>query len=100
MKNETEGVDCNRCETQERERRMAENVCYACRRPLASGDIKFVMPSRVLGARDLPLPKRLMCTNCYKRFAARSRKSTGFFARMAARRLAVRNSLLVNSVQI
>ena len=52
MKNEIQGVDCNRCKTQEREPRTADNFCYACRRTLAGSDIKFVMPSRVLGARE------------------------------------------------
>lgn len=100
MKNGMERVECNRCETQERERGMAENFCYACRRGLSSSDVKFVMPSRLQGARDLPMPKRLMCTGCYKRYATRSRSVARSFVRMSARRLgAVRNSLLIKSVQ-
>ena len=100
MRHETQGVDCNRCKTQEREPRTAENLCYACTRALTGSDIKFVMPSRVLGARELPLQKRLMCTQCYQRHATRNRNVARAFVRMSARRLsAVRNSFLIKSVQ-
>jgi hypothetical protein len=101
MRNEIRGVDCNRCKTQEREQRTAENLCYACKKTLAGSDIKFVMPSRVLGAMELPLQKRLMCTQCYQRYATRTRSSAKAFVRMNARRLsgAVRNSFLIKSVQ-
>ena len=100
MKNEIRGVDCNRCKTQEREPCNAENFCYACRRTLGGSDIKFVMPSRVLGARELPLQKRLMCTQCYQRYATRTSSRARAFVRMGARRLgAMRNGFLVKSAQ-
>jgi hypothetical protein len=80
--------------------RTKSNLCFACSRVMASSEVKFVMPSRILGAKSLPTPRRLMCAECYKRFTVRSRKQASSAASVVSRRFSMAHSLLVRSMRL
>ncbi len=64
---------CIRCAEYLDKKYLIENTCSVCARTFIKGEVKFVMPSRIYSASPLPLAKRLICTNCYRRFATRNR---------------------------
>lgn len=94
------GYHCAVCVEELDRGRTKNNLCFACSRVMTNADVKFVMPSRMLGARLLPMHRRLMCAECYKRFATRSRGHTSSPTSAVSRRLSVAHSLLIRSMRL
>ncbi len=64
---------CIKCAEHLDKKYLIENTCSFCAKTFIKGEVKFVAPSKVYSASPLPLEKRLVCVNCYRRFATRSR---------------------------
>lgn len=77
---------CTRCAEELGKRYLTENVCFGCNRTMRSSDVKFVMPSSMLGTTALPTPKRLLCMDCYRRLATRSGNRVKSSANSVSRR--------------
>ena len=92
------GYQCAACASGFDSGHRKSNLCFACSRVMTSSDTKFVMPSSMFGAKMLPMPKRLMCAECYKRFAVRSRKHVAP-TNAVSHRLSMARSLLIRSVR-
>ena len=67
---------CIKCAEYLDKKYLIENTCSVCARTFSKGEVKFVMPSRIYSTSPLPLAKRLVCVNCYKRFASKIRTRT------------------------
>jgi len=90
---------CVRCSDELGKQHLSENVCSGCNRSIGNRDVKFVMPSSMFGAIPTPISKRLLCTDCYKRFATRSVSRVRLPASSARRSSLMHNKLLIESVQ-
>ena len=66
-------IYCVKCAETADRHYLIKNTCSVCSVLLSKDDLKIVMPSKLYSAEPLPLGKRLVCANCYKRFARRSR---------------------------
>ena len=73
----SDGADyCIKCAEYLDKKYLIENTCSVCARTFSRGEVKFVMPSSVYNASQLPLSKRLICVSCYKHFATKNRTRT------------------------
>jgi protein-arginine kinase activator protein McsA len=84
---------CIKCAEYLDKKYLIENTCSVCARTFSRGEIKFVMPSKIYSMSPLPLAKRLVCVNCYKRFAIKNkmRVASIWRLRLGFRRGVVRN---------
>ena len=89
---------CARCAEELGKRYLLENVCSGCNRAIGGRDAKFVMPSSTFGVMRMPISKRLLCTDCYKRLATRN-TSRARSPVSVARRMGMVRSKLVESMQ-
>ena len=51
---------------------LARSICSVCAQPIAKGDVRFLMPSRLYSnyiLDRLPIENRLACLRCYKEIA-------------------------------
>ena len=93
---------CASCAEELGKHHLAENVCFSCNKAMRSSDVKFVLPSKVLASRPLPMRERLMCGGCYRRFAVRSKSRVRNLAAARARAglRAISGRFLTKSLQL
>lgn len=87
---------CTRCAEHLDKKYLIENTCSVCARSFSKSDVKFVMPSIVYSTSPLPLAKRLVCTNCYRRFATKNKIKTNSASQW---RLGFRHNMTRNFAQ-
>ena len=88
---------CEKCAERLDREYILKNTCALCGRVIAKSEVRFVLPSRLLGlqAGSTEIDSRLACVSCYNRFAKATRVyATNKTSRLEQIRSSIRKHLV------
>ena len=63
---------CAKCAEEVNREYLAKSTCAICGRTMSKDEVKFVLPSKSFGAKEVRLYSRLACVQCYSTFASKA----------------------------